>query len=167
MTGEYTYLYWIVLIILIIYLIGRFIIPAITLNKKNAKSLKKINQQLEEQYKEGLVYDIKGARGRRILIYDNKCIIKVVPTIGSIITKNATDGEKVIYYRDCIGIQSKYCRATLGCFQLETASGLSNNKFSNFFNENTFTFEADKNEMMFEVISFVKKKVEELKSNNN
>ena len=88
------------------------------------------------------VYRIVGARGRSIDIYPNKCVITVNVTVGSIFSSNATDGEKTIFYSDVIGIQFKKPGVTLGYIQLETASSSQNNEQSNFFNENTFTFDS-------------------------
>ena len=45
----------------------------------------------------------------------------------------------------------------IGYLQFETASGLMNNNSSNFFNENTFTFEENTvpNEKMLEVYRYI------------
>ena len=48
------------------------------------------------------LWEIQGNRGRRLYVYEHKCVIKVDITIGSVITSNATDGEKTIYYKDII-----------------------------------------------------------------
>lgn len=102
----------------------------------------------DEYYKhfrtEGLVYDIEGNRGRHLFVYDDRCMIIVKPTVGSVITGNATDGEKTIFYKDCIGIQFKESHLAIGYIQIETASAIGNNGKNNFFNENTFTFEDSK-----------------------
>lgn len=84
---------------------------------------------------------ILGARGRALTVYDTKCVIATSVTAGSILTGNATDGEKTIFYLDCTGVQYKDCGMTLGYLQLETPSMQMNNQTSNFFSENTFTFE--------------------------
>lgn len=88
-----------------------------------------------------LICSLTGVRGRSIDIYDNKCKITTEVTLGSVLTNNATDGEKTIFYVDVIGLQYKRSGAAIGYLQLETASGLMNNRTSNFFAENTFTFE--------------------------
>ena len=52
----------------------------------------------------------------------------------------------------------------LGYLQLETASALMNNRASNFFNENSFTFEGSVlNCQMKEVADYIRIKVEECK----
>ena len=89
----------------------------------------------------GSVYSIDGVRGKHIDIYENKCTIKTKVTLGSIIASNATDGEKTIYYRDCVGVQFKPSGFTIGYLQFETASAMMNNNGSNFFGENSFTFD--------------------------
>lgn len=114
---------------------------------------------------DGVVYDIEGVRGRRIRVFEDKCVLTTRPTIGALLTANATDGEKTIYYVDCIGVQYKKSGLAIGYLQLETASGMSNNKHDNFFNENTFTFDPSKisNESMEIVANYIKKKVDEVK----
>lgn len=115
------------------------------------------------------VYSIDGVRGRHIEVYEDKCVISTKAGLGSFLTGNISDGEKTIYYMDCIGVQFKRSGFQIGYLQLETASGLMNNRNSNFFNENSFTFDTTKvsNEKMEEVAAYVKKKVEEAKAAKN
>lgn len=114
----------------------------------------------------GCIYSIDGVRGRHIDIYENKCTIKTKVTLGSIITHNATDGEKTIYYKDCVGIQFKPAKFTIGYLQFETASKMMNNNGSNFFGENSFTFDQTviSNEKMEEIANYVRKRVDEIKT---
>lgn len=89
------------------------------------------------------VFSIDGDRGRHIDVYEDFAVITVSVTVGSVLSGNAMDGEKVLFYKDCIGIQFKEPGLTLGFLQLETASASTNNLKSNYFNENTFTFYND------------------------
>lgn len=41
-----------------------------------------------------LICELKGVRGRSLKLYDTKCVIKTEVTVGSILTENASDGEK-------------------------------------------------------------------------
>ena len=109
------------------------------------------------------VYRLIGCRGRSMLVYPHKCVIKTDVTIGSILTSNATDGEKTIYYKDVIGVQYKGVVATIGYLQLETASAMGNNNSSNFFNENTFTFERNSAEV-YEAYKYIISRLDEIKS---
>ena len=84
---------------------------------------------------------VLGARGRTLSIYDTKCVISTSVTAGSILSGNAIDGEKTIFYLDCVGVQFKEAGRTLGFLQLETASMQMNNQTSNTASENSFTFE--------------------------
>ena len=113
-----------------------------------------------------VVYHIEGARGRVIDIYPHKCVITTGVTFGSIITRNATDGEKTIYYQDCIGLQVKYPGLTIGYIQFETASMTMNNSGSNFFNENSFTFEESQitSDEMNIVVDYIKAQLEDIKN---
>ena len=112
-----------------------------------------------------LVYTIEGVRGRHIDIYTDKVVITTKITLGSLLTNNATDGEKTIYYSDCIGVQFKQSKFAIGYLQLETASSNGNNKASNFFAENSFTFDETviSNEKMIEVADYVKSRVDAVK----
>ena len=114
----------------------------------------------------GCVYSIDGVRGRHIDIYENKCTMTTRITLGSLLTSNATDGEKTIYYKDCVGVQFKPAGFTVGYLQFETASGMMNNKGSNFFGENSFTFDINviSNDKMKEIANYVKKRIDEIKT---
>jgi hypothetical protein len=113
-------------------------------------------RERRRKHYQGFLFRIKGARGRVLEVYNNKCIIQTKVTLGSVITGNASDGEKTIFYPDCTAIQFKLSGALIGYLQLETPSMQMNNTKSNFFSENTFTFEGtDKNELMSEVYYFV------------
>lgn len=109
-----------------------------------------------------LVYSIDGVRGRHIDVYEDKAVITVTVGLGSLLTGNVSDGEKTIYYKDCIGVQFKKAGFAIGYLQLETASGQMNNRQSNFFQENSFTFDTYKvsNDKMVEVSDYVKERVE-------
>ena len=113
------------------------------------------------------IYDIKGARGRSIKVFEDKCIISTKAGFGSFVTGNASDGEKVLYYTDVLGVQFKKAGLQLGYLQLETASSSMNNRADNFFNENSFTFEENLNAEMEFVTKYVKQKVEEVKKQKN
>lgn len=121
------------------------------------------------QMENNLIYDLEGARGRHIKVYDDKVIITVKVGIGSFMTGNASDGEKTIYYSDCIGVQYKKCGFQLGYLQFETAGGIMNNRTNNFFNENTFTWSASNqtNEKMGEVANYTKERVSYYKNIRN
>ena len=134
--------------------------------KNNTVEEKKIiNSNIGPFENQDLVYTIDGVRGRHIDIYTDKVVITTNVTIGSLITHNATDGEKTIYYSDCIGVQFKQAKFTIGYLQLETASASANNITSNFFAENTFTFDTSviSNAQMTEVAKYVKSRVEAVK----
>ena len=124
------------------------------------------NKTSAEKYEsetEKPVYDLKGARGRRLKVYEDKCVITTVVGVGSFITGNVSDGEKTIYYSDVLSVQFKRSNLQLGYLQLETASSTMNNKSDNFFNENSFTFDSNLDNQMEEVQKYVKQKVDEAK----
>lgn len=117
-----------------------------------------------------LLYSFKGVRGRNMEIYDRKVVISTEVTLGSVITKNATDGTKTIFYPDVVGIQFKESGLAIGFIQFETPSSQMNNQGSNMFSENTFTFEQGKNgvtnEKMKEVYNFLCDLIEDIKYSN-
>ena len=130
----------------------------------NNDAVKRIREKANKRLIYDLVYEVHGARGRSIKVYPYKCIINTSVTAGSLLTNNATDGEKTIYYKDVVGIQYKRSGVTIGYLQFETSSGTMNHDKSNFFSENTFTFEADKDEIMEEVYEYIIGIFDELKS---
>lgn len=114
-------------------------------------------------------YYLEGVRGRKIFVYEDKVVLKVVASLGSFITGNISDGEKTIYYADCIGVQFKEeGPIQIGYLQFETAGSIMNNRTNNFFNENTFTWDTTKvsNEKMREVTEYVKQRIEAYKFQN-
>ena len=124
---------------------------------------------IEETGEEFPIYSIKGVRGRYLQVFDDKCVIRTTATFGSFVSGNLTDGEKTIYYMDCIGVQYRPSGALIGYLQLETASSSMNNKNDNFFNENSFTFDTStvSNEKMAEIAEFIKNKIREFKTAKN
>lgn len=135
--------------------------------KSREEEIRRVREKAKERYESDLVYEINGARGRSIRIYPYKCIISTSVTAGSLLTRNATDGEKTIYFRDVIGLQFKKPGLTLGFLQFETASGTMNNEKSNFFSENTFTFEASSEKITREAYEYVVGVFDELKGSIN
>jgi len=110
---------------------------------------------------EGLLYDLEGVRGRHVQIYEDRAVLSVKASLGSFITGNISDGEKTIYFTDCIGVQFKESGLQIGYLQFETAGRIMNNSTSNFFNENTFTWDTtvQTNEFMRQVAAYVKERV--------
>lgn len=121
-----------------------------------------------------LLYDLKGALGRRMKMYDTKVEIETVATAGSFMTGNLTDGKKTIFYEDVVGVQ--YCPqplnlVTVGYLQFETASAQMNQSGSNQFSENTFTYKHDSNgitdRMMEKIYNEVCNLIETVKHQRN
>ena len=132
-------------------------------------STPELNKNIGPFENQDLVYTIEGVRGRHIDVYKDKVVITTRVTLGSLLTHNATDGEKTIYYSDCIGVQFKESGFAIGYLQLETASSSGNNKGSNFFEENSFTYDASviSNERMVEVANYVKSRIDAIKKGAN
>ena len=132
-------------------------------------SATKEQRDKREKFRNKLQYlfTIKGCRGRILTVCKNKCIIETDVTIGSVLTDNATDGEKIIFFNHCSSIQFKEAGLMLGYLQFETPSMQMNNQASNFFSENTFTFEEKHgltNSIMREVFYYVMELIENCSS---
>ena len=56
----------------------------------------RIKKEQHREKKLGVLFTLSGNRGRTITVCKNKCIIKTDVTVGSVLTGNATDGEKII-----------------------------------------------------------------------
>lgn len=127
--------------------------------------ISKVNSNIGPFENQELVYKIDGVRGRHIDIYTDKAVITTKLTFGSLLAQNVTDGEKTIYFSDCIGVQFKQSKLAIGYLQLETASSNGNHKNSNFFDENSFTFDPSviSNERMEEVADYVKSRIDAIK----
>lgn len=113
------------------------------------------------------ICEFEGVRGRNLKLYDTKIIITTKKTAGSLLTGNFTDGEKTIFLCDIIGVQFKKSGLAIGYIQFETSSPQMNNKNSNFFSENTFTFEKGRNgitnELMIVLYNYITDRIEEIK----
>ena len=112
-----------------------------------------------------IIYHIDGARGRSIDIYPFKCVISIDAASGPTLASTDTEGQKTIYYQDCIGFQVKYPGFTHGFIHFETASSVQNDSSINFFNENTFTYDPTQIsvEEMSIVVNYIKKQFDKIK----
>lgn len=114
------------------------------------------------------IYEFEGVRGRNLKLYDTKIVITTNVTVGSLLTRNVTDGEKTLFLSDIVGVQFKRSGVLLiGYLQFETPSMQMNNKSDNMFSENTFTFEDNKNditnELMKALYDYIVDRIEEIK----
>ena len=124
-------------------------------------------QAEREKEERELIYNIKGVRGRSLKVFADRAIITVTAGMGSFITGNVSDGEKTIYYTDCVGLQFKESGVQIGYLQFETAARTMNNTTSNFFNENSFTFDLSvtTNEKMKEIRDYIQVQIRNCKNN--
>ena len=125
------------------------------------------NVQKGDVYVAKFICEFEGVYGRTMKLYDNKIVINTKKTVGSLVTGNFTDGEKTIFLCDVVGVQFKKSGLAIGYLQFETSSMQMNNKDSNFFSENTFTYENGlhgiTNVLMEKVYSYVVDRIEEIK----
>ena len=105
---------------------------------------------------------VNGTRGRSLDLYDNKCVIKTDVCLESFVTGNANDGEKTIFFIDCCGLQFKEAGNTIGFLQLETSTSQMNNLNSNYYSENSFTFDNGykNNRLMRDIYDYISVRME-------
>ena len=113
------------------------------------------------------IYELKGSKGKCLDVYEDKVVIKAKVSVTSVLSGNALNGEKTIYFNDCVGIQFKKAGLMIGYLQFETASSKGN---ENLFGENSFNWDAMlniSNQKMIEVAEYCKKQIEEYKNRKN
>lgn len=160
---------WVCLIMGVFCLLAAIVHTISNINYRSKEKRERNMQTDASILPEGIIYRVDGVRGRQLEVYKDRCVLKVNVTAGSLITGNYSDGEKTIYYADCIGVQFKESGIQIGYLQLETATGLMNNRSDNFFNENSFTFDESvvTNEKMKEIANYIRERISEAKSKNN
>ena len=79
------------------------------------------------------------------------------------------DSRLLKHYFKFSGMQFKKSGALLGYLQFETAGRIMNNAASNFFNENTFTWDTtvQTNEFMHTIAAYVKERISFYKQQRN
>ena len=88
----------------------------------------------------------------------------MIKTKPKLFVGNFSNGEKTIYYKDCVGLQFNPSPSSwqLGYLQFETSSNMTNNS-STYYNENTFVWYLKKsevtNESMQEICNFANEKI--------
>jgi hypothetical protein len=131
----------------------------------------RIIAQKQHENRLGILFTLQGNRGRSLTMCKTKCIVKTDVTLGSVMTGNATDGEKIIFFKHCSGLQFKESGLTIGYLQFETPSMQMNNMASNYFSENTFTYEDNcnglTNAIMREVFYFAMELIENCASSSD
>ena len=102
-----------------------------------------------------------GSEGRILSVYEDRVSLITKPKL---FVGNYSNGEKTIYYKDCVGLQFNPSPSSwqLGYLQFETSSNMTNNS-STYYNENTFIWYLKKsevtNEIMQKIYNFVNEKV--------
>lgn len=109
----------------------------------------------------GAIFFCAGSEGRILSVYEDRVSLITRPKF---MVGNSSDGEKTIYYKDCVGLQFKPSPSSkgLGYLQFETSSNMTNHS-STYYNENTFVWYPNKsevtNESMQKICDFVHEKV--------
>lgn len=122
----------------------------------------------EKAVANGAVFFCVGSEGRILSVYEDRVSLLTKPK--SFV--NFSNGEKTIYYKDCVGVQFNPSPSSwqLGYLQFETSSNMTNHT-STYYNENTFVWYLQKsevtNEGMQEVNDFVHAKVGAYKKAEN
>ena len=124
--------------------------------------------------KNNAVYFFVGDEGKVLTVYEDRVAIISKP---SVLANFSGNGEKTIYYCDCVGVQFK--TSPSGCqrgfLQLETSSTMENTIANTFYSENSFVWIDSKksrksttsNEEMEEVNNYIQEKIKEYKKQKN
>ena len=120
------------------------------------------------------VYFFVGDEGKVLTVYEDRAAIISRP---SVLANFSGNGEKTIYYCDCVGIQFKSSPSKFkrGFLQLETASTVENTIANTFYSENSFVWidsnlskkSTTSNEEMEEVRNYIEGKIKEYKNQKN
>ena len=138
-------------------LIGRTVSKRTT-DQKWAEFVKRAR---EKAIGNGAMFFCVGSEGRILSVYGDRVSLITTPKVS---VGNYSNGEKTIYYKDCVGIQFNPSPSSwqLGYLQFETSSNMTNHS-STYYNENTFVWYSNKsevtNESMQEICDFVHKKI--------
>ena len=112
-------------------------------------------------------YFCVGSEGRILTVYSDRVSLITRPKL---LVGNYANGEKTIFYADCIGVQFSLSGGSrqLGYLQFETASAMASSsssvaRLSTYYNENTFIWYSGKtgvtNEQMEVVTKYIQEKI--------
>ncbi len=96
---------------------------------------------------------------RELIVGEDGITLVQIKNVRSLLTSDYFNGTKTIKYRNILGVQFKKASGIiLGYIQFETASSSGR---SNFGSENSWTFDANCNDIAEEVVEYVNNKIEE------
>lgn len=141
---------------------------------KQAENLNKelAAASMEERVKmrpEGVRYCMVNHSGKILDVYDNKAVFTSTQSTSTLVTglilgRSLTQGEKIIYYKDAIGVQYKPSSIADGYIQIETAAGGMTSSSSQYDGENAIQFSGKESNKEAEVIvAFIRKQIDEIK----
>lgn len=117
------------------------------------------------------IYFFVGDEGKVLTVYEDRVAIISKP---SVLANFSGNGEKTIYYCDCVGVQFKTSPSSYqrGFLQLETSSTVENTIANTFYSENSFVWidsnknrkSTTSNEEMEEVKNYIQEKIKECKN---
>lgn len=141
------------------------------LKQQEAKNNELIAASMEERIKmrpDGVKYCLVNSLGKILDVYENKVVFTSTQSTSTVVSSlflggSTTQGEKTIYYKDAIGIQFKPSKVTDGYIQVETASA-GRSASSEYGGENSIQFGGKSNADAEAIVSFLRKKIEEVKN---
>lgn len=141
------------------------------LKQQEAKNNELIAASMEERIKmrpDGVKYCLVNSLGKILDVYENKVVFTSTQSTSTVVSSlflggSSTQGEKTIYYKDAIGIQFKPSKVTDGYIQVETASA-GRSASSEYGGENSIQFGGKSNADAEAIVSFLRKKIEEVKN---
>lgn len=127
---------------------------------------RQLREDIKKESEPGLKYTLRGIETKVLKVYEDRAVIMVRPSFKSFMLGIGSDGEKTIFYKDCIGIQHKTPGIQIGYIQLETGSRVINNTNSQFFGENSFPYtkETCPDDIIVEVVDYIKERIASCKN---
>lgn len=116
----------------------------------------------------GIVFTINGALGKSMKVYSDRCVFIHNNSVVNEVFGLTQDGEKTIFFSDCLGVQLKagsFVSGYIGYIQIETAAVTMNDEDDKRFNENTLPLATSSSEdaSMYEIYRYIVDRVAEYK----
>lgn len=143
------------------------------LKEQEAKNKEIANAPMEERIKmrpEGVKYCLINNTGKILDVYENKVVFTSTQSTSTIVTglvfgTSTTQGEKIIYYKDAIGVQYRPSAIADGYIQIETAAGGVSSSSSQYSGENAIQFSGkERNEEAEIIVAYIRKQIEDIKN---
>ena len=143
------------------------------LKEQEAKNNEMANLPMSERIKlrpEGVKYCLINNTGKILDVFENKVVFTSTQSTSTVVTglvfgTSMTQGEKIIYYKDAIGVQYKPSSIADGYIQIETAAGGVSSSSSQYGGENAIQFSGKERNAEAEIIvAYIRERIEAIKN---